>query len=56
MLIRQDLQDEQDLFCLSWRKAKSAITLSSKFCSAKAGLIFTLSSGKSENKKSEKSR
>jgi hypothetical protein len=43
-------------FCLSGRKVKSIIALGSRIhFSAKAGLPFTLSSGKSENNKSEKS-
>jgi hypothetical protein len=54
--IRQDLQDGQDIFCLSGRKTKSILALKSGFLiSAKAGLPFTLSSGMSENNKSEKS-
>jgi hypothetical protein len=48
--IRQDLQDRQNIFCLSGRKAKSIIDLETRFkISAKAGLPFTLSSGKSKN-------
>jgi hypothetical protein len=54
--IRQDLQDGQDIFCLSGRKAKSIIALKCRFSiSAKAGLTFTLLSGMNENNKSEKS-